>query len=54
MFPSLLRLYAELAQQSPLLYVGLIVLLMASWGLIVTALFEIAIHFFDIPDGDEQ
>ena len=52
MFPSLLRLYTQVAQQSPLLSVGLIVLLMASWGLIVTALFEIAIHFFDVPDSD--
>jgi len=51
MYTSLLRLYVDVAQKSPLLYIGLIVLLMASWGLIVSAITEIAIRFFDIPDG---
>ena len=50
MYVSLLRLYVEVSQQSPLLYVGLIVLLLASWGLIVSAIMEIVIRFFDVPD----
>ncbi|MEA3408289.1 MAG: hypothetical protein U9R48_09465 [Chloroflexota bacterium] len=49
MYVSLLRLYVEVCQ-NPLLYIGLIVLLMASWGLIVSAIFEIAIKLFDAPD----
>lgn len=52
MYVSLLRLYVQVAEQSPLLYIGLVVLLMASWGLIVTAITEIVIHFFDVPDGE--
>jgi hypothetical protein len=50
MYVSLLRLYIEISQQSPLLFVGLIVLLMASWGLIVGALSEIVIRLFDVRD----
>lgn len=50
MYVSLLRLYLEVSQQSPLLYIGLIVLLMASWGVIVGAIAEIAIKLFDVPD----
>jgi len=49
MYVSLLRLYVEVAEQSPLLYLGLIVLLMASWGLIVTAIGEIVVRLFDRP-----
>lgn len=49
MYVSLLRLCVEASQESPLLYLGLIVLLMASWGLIVTAITEIAIRIFDVP-----
>ncbi len=51
MYVSLLRLYVEVSQQSPLLYIGLIMLLMASWGLVVLAIAEIAIRMFDIPDS---
>ncbi|MCD6519225.1 MAG: hypothetical protein J7M05_04805 [Anaerolineae bacterium] len=49
MYVSLLRLYLEVAQ-NPLLYIGLIILLMASWGLIVAAIMEIAIRLFDVRD----
>ena len=51
MYVSLLRLYVEVSQ-NPLLYIGLVVLLMASWGLIVSAIFEIAIKLFDVPDTE--
>ena len=50
MYASLLRLYVEVSQQSPLLYIGLVFLLMASWGLIVSAIMEMAIKLFDVPD----
>jgi hypothetical protein len=50
MYVSLLRLYVEVSQQSPLLYVGLIVLLIASWGLMVSAITEIAIRLFDAQE----
>ncbi len=50
MYVSLLRLFVQISQQSPLLYIGLIVILMASWGLIVAALTEIAIKLFDLRD----
>lgn len=49
MYVSLLRLYVEIADQSPLLYLGLVVLLMASWGLIVTVIGELAVRLFDRP-----
>ena len=52
MYVSLLRLCIEVSQKSPLLYVGLIVLLMASWGLIVTAIAEIVVRIFDVPDNE--
>ena len=48
MYVSLLRLFVEVSQKSPLLYVGLVVLLMASWGLIVSAILEIVVRVFDI------
>lgn len=48
MYVSLLKLLIEVAQ-NPLLFIGLLVLLMASWGLIVTALFDIAVRLFDVP-----
>ncbi len=52
MYLSLLRLYFEVSQQSPLLYIGLIVLLMASWGLIVSAIVEMVVRVFDVAsDG---
>lgn len=50
MYVSLLRLLVGVSERSPLLYIGLVVFLMASWGLIVAALTEIAIKLFDIPD----
>lgn len=53
MYVSLLRLYVEVSQ-SPLLYIGLIFLLMASWGLIVSAILDIAIRLFDVPDSDQR
>ncbi|MEN6480017.1 MAG: hypothetical protein ABFD20_10310 [Anaerolineales bacterium] len=49
MYVSLLRLYVEIADQSPLLYLGLVVLLMASWGLIVVAIGDLAVRLFDRP-----
>ncbi len=49
MYATLLRLYLQ-ASQDALLYIGLIVLLMASWGLIVSAIAEIAIKLFDVTD----
>jgi hypothetical protein len=51
MYVSLLRLFVQISQESPLLYIGLIVILMASWGLIVAALTEIAIKLFDVGDA---
>ncbi len=49
MYVSLLRLYVEIADQTPLLYLGLVVLLMASWGLIVTSIGELIVELFDRP-----
>jgi hypothetical protein len=49
MVTSLLRLYMEVSQDA-LLYIGLLVLLMASWGLIVSAIAQIAIKLFDVSD----
>jgi len=48
MYVSLLRLFVEVSQKSLLLYIGLVVLLMASWSLIVSAILEIVIRVFDI------
>ncbi|MHB0858900.1 MAG: hypothetical protein ACYC5M_15205 [Anaerolineae bacterium] len=53
MYVSLLRLYVELAQQSPILYGGLVMLLIASWGLIVSVIMEIAVKAFDTATSDE-
>lgn len=50
MYVSLLRLYVEVSQQSPLLYIGLIVLLMASWSLIVSAVVDMVIKVFDVAE----
>ncbi|NLT74468.1 MAG: hypothetical protein GXX94_09805 [Chloroflexi bacterium] len=49
MYVSLLRLLVDASEQSPLLYVGLIAVLMASWGLVVAAMVDIAIKLFDAP-----
>jgi len=43
---TLLRLYVELAE-SPILFWGLVTMTLASWGLIVTAIADIAIRLFD-------
>ncbi len=48
MYVSLLRLFVEVSQKSLLLYVGLVVLLMASWSLIVSAILEIVVRIFDV------
>ena len=50
MYVSLLRLYVQVSQQSPLLYSGLIVLLLASWRLIVSALVDIVVKTFDVSE----
>lgn len=50
MYVSLLRLYVQVSQQSPILYIGLIVLLMASWSLIVSAVVDIVIRALDVGD----
>jgi len=50
MYVSLLSLYVQVSQQSPLLYIGLISLLMASWGLIVSVITQVTIQLFDHPD----
>lgn len=52
MYVSLLRLYVEVAQQSPVLYIGLVMLLMASWGLIVSAIVDILVKTLDIAGGE--
>ncbi|MHB1318589.1 MAG: hypothetical protein ACYCYF_08240 [Anaerolineae bacterium] len=49
MYVSLLRLLVDASGQSPLLYVGLIAVLMASWGLVVAAIADIAIKLLDAP-----
>jgi hypothetical protein len=49
MYVSLLRLLVDASEQSPMLYVGLIVLLMASWGLIVAVIADVGIKLFDEP-----
>ena len=46
MYVSLLKLLLQVTQ-NPLLFLGLIVLLMVSWGLIVSVIVEIAIRLFD-------
>ncbi len=50
MYVKLLRLFIEVSQ-SPVLFVGLVVFLMASWALIVSALVEITIRLFAVPDS---
>ena len=48
MYVSLLRLLLEISQQSLMLYLGLVVLLMTSWGLVVGAIVDIVIRLFDV------
>lgn len=47
MYVSLFRLFAQVSEQNPLLYLGLVVILMASWGTIIAAITEIVIRLFD-------
>lgn len=54
MYTLLLRLYIQISQESPLLFVGLLVLLLASWGLIVGVITEVAVHLFDSPNGSAR
>ena len=50
MYVNLLRLTVELTG-NPVLFIGLIVLLLASWGLIVAAVLDICVRLFDVqPD----
>ena len=49
MYLTLLHLYVELAD-NPVLFLGLVVMLLASWGLIVSAIADIAIRFFDTQE----
>ena len=50
MYVSLLRLLLGVSQQSLLLYIGLVVLLMVSWGLVVGAIFDIVVRLLDVKD----
>jgi len=50
MYVNLLRLLLEVSQQSPMLYIGLLVLLMTSWGLVMGAIVDIAVRLFDVKD----
>ena len=50
MYVNLLRLTVELAG-NPLLVIGLVILLLASWGLIVSAIMDICIRLFDVQPG---
>ncbi len=50
MYVNLLRLIYEVSQQSLMLYIGLLVLLMTSWGLVMSALLDIAVRLFDVRD----
>lgn len=54
MYTTLLRLYVQASQESPLLFVGLLVLLMASWGLIVGVITEVVIHLLDHAGNASQ
>jgi len=47
---TLLHLYVQVLQESPLVFIGLLVLLMASWGLIVGVITEVVVRLFDLPD----
>ena len=49
MYVSLLRLLVDASGQSPLVYVGLIAVLMASWGLVVGAIGDIVVKLLDAP-----
>jgi len=53
MYTSLLKLFVEVLQD-PLMFVGVLTLLMASWGMIVLTLYEIGIRLFDAPPPDHR
>ena len=53
MYASLLKLFVEVLQD-PLMFIGVLTLLMASWGMIVLALYEIGIRLFDAPPADHR
>jgi len=46
MYTTLLKLFLQ-ATENPILFLGLIFVVMASWGLMVSAIMEIAIRLFD-------
>lgn len=46
MYVSLLKMFFEVTE-NPLLSLGIIILMLASWGLIVSAVTDIAIRLFD-------
>ena len=48
MYVTLLKLFVEVLQD-PFMFIGLLTLMMASWGMIVVALYEIAVRLFDAP-----
>ena len=52
MYVQLMRLLLEVSQQSLILFVGLLVLIMTSWGLMVSAMVDIVIRLFDIRAED--
>ncbi len=48
MYTTLMQLYFEVAE-TPIDFIGLIILLMASWALIVSVIMDISIRIFDRP-----
>jgi hypothetical protein len=48
MYVTLLKLFLQVSE-NPLAFVGLLMLLMLSWGLIVAAIYDIAIRLWDSP-----
>ncbi len=51
MYVTLLTLVFEVSE-NPLIFLGLVVLLLASWALIVSAIYDIAVRLFDVPGGE--
>jgi len=49
MYTTLMRLYFEVAE-TPIDFIGLVILLMTSWALIVSVIMDMAIRIFDHPD----
>jgi len=48
MYVTLLKLFLQVSE-NPLAFLGLLMLLMLSWGLIVAAIYDIAIRLWDSP-----